>query len=399
MDGNEIKMRCNALARIYSETLLKDVLPFWEKFSPDREYGGYFTCLDREGKVYDQDKFIWLQARQVWTFSMLYNRLEQKAAWLEMAELGMDFLARNAMDKNGNCYFSVTREGRPLVQPYNIFSDCFTAMAAGEYARASEDEEMKDLALGLYNRVLKRRRKPKGRYEKAVPGTRPMESLALPMILANLTTELAWLLPGGLAEKTTGECREALFGRFLDQDRLLLHEFSAPGGDFSDTFDGRLINPGHGIEALWFLMQIAEGQGDRAAIDRAVEILLSVLDFGWDEQYGGIFYFKDSEGKPLQQLEWDQKLWWVHLESLVALSMAWRLTGNRKCMEWFDRVHEYAWGSFSDPVNGEWFGYLNRQGKVLLYLKGGKWKGCFHLPRALFLCWEQLRRMDAANVQ
>jgi len=302
----------------------------------------------------------------------------------------MRFLVDHALDRQGNCYFALTREGLPLVQPYNIFSDCFTAMAASEFARASGEQEMKDLALKLFRRILKRKNNPKGKYDKACPGTRPLEALALPMILANLTVELEWLLPPGLAGRTIDDCRNALFGRFLDQDRLLLHEFSSPQGGFPDTFDGRLINPGHGIEALWFLMQIAERNEDRQTIDRAVEILKSILEFGWDQQYGGIYYFLDAEGKPTQQLEWDQKLWWVHLESLVALSMAWRLTGDRKCREWFDLVHEYTWARFSDPVNGEWFGYLNRQGKVQLYLKGGKWKGCFHLPRALFMCWKQL---------
>ncbi len=390
MDSKDSNAFQPELARIYSETLLKDVLPFWEKFSPDWECGGYFTCLDREGKVYDQDKFVWLQARQVWTFSMFYLRLEPRPSWLNMAELGMKFLADNAMDDSGHCYFSLTREGKPLVQPYNIFSDCFTAMAASEYARASGNEEMKELAIKLFKNILKRQKTPKGKYEKAYPGTRPLENLALPMILANLTMELEWLLPSGQAEKTIGQCRDAVFSRFLDRERLLLHEFVSPDGTFPDTFDGRLINPGHGIEALWFLMQIAEQRSDRDTINRALEILLSILEFGWDRHYGGLYYFLDSEGKPPQQLEWDQKLWWVHLESLVALSMAWRLTGNRQCLKWFERVHEYAWSHFADPANGEWFGYLNRQGKVNLYLKGGKWKGCFHLPRALYMCWKQL---------
>ena len=112
MDSEEKKTAQPELARIYSEVLLKDVLPFWEKYSPDWECGGYFTCLDREGKVYDQDKFVWLQARQVWTFSMFYHRLEQRVSWLNMAELGMKFLADNAMDDRGHCYFSLTREGK-----------------------------------------------------------------------------------------------------------------------------------------------------------------------------------------------------------------------------------------------------------------------------------------------
>ena len=391
MSENESIHPNKNLAALYKNALFNDILPFWEKYSPDPEYGGYFTCLDREGKVFDQDKFVWLQARQVWTFSMFYNQVEKKESWLEMARSGMDFLARNAMDAGGNCYFSLTREGRPLVQPYNIFSDCFLAMAASEYARASGEEQAKVLAEELFNKILQKKDNPKGKYSKAYPGTRPLDAIALPMILANLTTELEWLLSETLVEETIDQCRDAVFNRFLDQDRLLLHEFTSPDGTFPDNFDGRLINPGHGIEALWFLMNIAEKRGDRETVNRAVEILISILEFGWDQRYGGLYYFMDSAGKPTQQLEWDQKLWWVHLETLVALSMAVRLTGNQKCREWFTRVHEYTWGRFPDPEHGEWFGYLNRRGEVLLDLKGGKWKGCFHLPRALYMCWLQLQ--------
>ena len=64
-----------AYAQQYHDNLFNDVLPFWQRHSIDREQGGFFTCLDQTGKVYDTDKFIWLQARQVWTFAMLHNRL------------------------------------------------------------------------------------------------------------------------------------------------------------------------------------------------------------------------------------------------------------------------------------------------------------------------------------
>ena len=53
-------------AEFYRDKLLDDVIPFWLRHSPDRDYGGYFTCLDRKGEVYDTDKFMWLQGREVW---------------------------------------------------------------------------------------------------------------------------------------------------------------------------------------------------------------------------------------------------------------------------------------------------------------------------------------------
>ncbi|MEO0542053.1 MAG: AGE family epimerase/isomerase, partial [Cyanobacteria bacterium P01_A01_bin.105] len=152
----------DALATLYRTTLLETVLPFWQQYSLDRQYGGYFTCLDVQGNVYDTDKFIWLQNRQVWTFSMLYNRLEQRSDWLEMARHGVDFLSQHGRDPDGNWYFSLDRQGRPLVQPYNIFSDCFAAMAFSQYAQASGDDAAKEIALQAYNNVLRRQDNPKG---------------------------------------------------------------------------------------------------------------------------------------------------------------------------------------------------------------------------------------------
>lgn len=61
------------LAKLYKNELLENVLPFWLNHSQDLEFGGYYTCLNRNGDVFDTDKFIWLQGREVWLFSMLYH--------------------------------------------------------------------------------------------------------------------------------------------------------------------------------------------------------------------------------------------------------------------------------------------------------------------------------------
>ncbi|MEM1242988.1 MAG: AGE family epimerase/isomerase [Cyanobacteria bacterium P01_H01_bin.26] len=383
----------DALATLYRTTLLETVLPFWQQHSLDRQYGGYFTCLDVQGNVYDTDKFIWLQNRQVWTFSMLYNRLEQRSDWLETARHGVDFLAQHGRDPDGNWYFSLDRQGRPLVQPYNIFSDCFAAMAFSQYARASGDDVAQEIALQAYNNVLRRQDNPKGQYNKAYPGTRPMKSLAVPMILANLTLEMDWLLSAQRLDQVLDRTVHAVMGEFLEAESGLVSEHIAPDGAVIDCFEGRLLNPGHGIEAMWFMMEIGQRRQDTALINRAIDTTIAILERGWDQPYGGIFYFLDRKGYPPQQLEWSQKLWWVHLETLVALLLGYRLTRRPDCWRWYQTVHSYAWSKFNDPDHGEWFGYLNRQGEVLLPLKGGKWKGCFHVPRALYLCWQHCQAM------
>jgi N-acylglucosamine 2-epimerase len=178
----------------------------------------------------------------------------------------------------------------------------------------------------------------------------------------------------------------------------LVYEHVAPDGSHVDSFEGRLLNPGHGIEAMWFLMDVGQRNDDQALVDRAIDVVLSILEYAWDSEYGGIYYFLDRQGRPPLQLEWDQKLWWVHLETLVALAMGIALSGRGdECKVWYRRVHDYAWPRFADPEHGEWYGYLNRRGEVLLPLKGGKWKGCFHVPRALYLCYRLFEGLSQAE--
>jgi len=262
-------------------------------------------------------------------------------------------------------------------------------MAFSKYALASGEEWAKEIALQAYNNVLRRKDNPKGKYTKAYPGTRPMKSLAVPMILANLSLEMEWLLPDAQLEQVLAATMQEVMTDFLDQNSGLMIENVAIDGSLVDCFEGRLLNPGHGIEAMWFIMDIAQRRHDSSTIQQAVDVILNILNTAWDQTYGGLYYFMDSQGHPPQQLEWDQKLWWVHLEALVALAMGYRLTQNEACWTWYQTLHDYTWSHFADPECGEWFGYLNRRGEVLLSLKGGKWKGCFHVPRALYLCWQQ----------
>ena len=149
------------------------------------------------------------------------------------------------------------------------------------------------------------------------------------------------------------------------------------------------------METTWFLMDLARRRNDEALAKKAVEIGLNTLDFGWDKEFGGIFYFMDRKGYPPQQLEWDQKLWWVHIESTIAMLEGYLLTGDQRCKEWFEKLHDYTWSHFRDEEYAEWYGYLNRRGEVLLPLKGGKWKGCFHVPRGLYKCKGLLKELKA----
>ncbi len=384
------------LALKYRDELLERVLPFWLEKSQDKEYGGYFTCLDRRGEVFDTDKFIWLQGRQVWMFSMLYNKVERRQEWLDCALQGGEFLRKYGHDGNLNWYFSLTREGRPLVEPYNIFSYTFATMAFGQLSLATGNAEYAEIAKRTFDIVLSKTDNPKGHWNKAYPGTRNLKNFALPMILCNLALEIEPLLDEDFLIRTIDTCIHEVMEVFLRPELGgIIVENVELDGSLSDTFDGRLLNPGHAIEAMWFIMDLGERLGRKDLIEKAAQTTLRMLEYGWDKQYGGIFYFMDRLGHPTQQLEWDQKLWWVHIESLISLLKAYRLTGSQESLQWFEKIHDYTWSHFRDAEYPEWWGYLDRRGQVLLDLKGGKWKGCFHVPRGLYQCWQELEKINA----
>jgi N-acylglucosamine 2-epimerase len=383
------------LAEQYKTELLDKVLPFWLNNSQDREMGGYFSCLDRDGTVYDTDKFVWLQCREVWMFAKLYNTVEKRQEWLDCAVQGAEFLKKYGHDGNYNWYFAIDREGRPLVEPYNIFSYTFAVIAYGQLSIATGSQEYADIARKTFDIVLSRVDNPKGRWSKAAPGGRALKTFDLPMILCNVALEIEPLVDPDFLQKTIDDCIHEVLDVFYQPQMGLIVEALGKDGQLVDCLDGRKMNPGHAIEAMWFIMDLGKRLNRPELINKAAEIALAEVKYGWDEKYGGIFYFMDRLGKPRHELEFDQKLWWVHIETLISMLKGYQLTGSKECLEWFERIHEYTWKHFADPEYPEWYGYLNRQGEVLLPLKGGKWKGCFHVPRGLMNCWLMLEEIAA----
>lgn len=381
------------LANQYKRELLDNVMPFWLDKSLDKESGGYFTCLDRAGNVYDTDKFMWLQGREVWMFSMLYNNVEKRQEWLDAAILGAEFMKKYGHDGNCNWYFSLTRDGRPIVEPYNIFSYTFATMAFGQLSLATGNAEYAEIAKKTFDIVLSKVDNPKGKWNKLHPGTRPMKNFALPMILCNLAMEIEHLLSEDVLREKMATCISEVHEFIRPELDGLVVENIGIDGQLIDCHEGRHMNPGHSIEAMWFMMDLGKRLGRHELIESSKETALRMAEYGWDKEYGGIFYFLDLKGNPPQELEWDQKLWWVHIETLITMIKGYELTGDPRCLKWFERVHDYTWEHFKDKEYPEWFGYLNRRGEILLPLKGGKWKGCFHVPRGMYQCWQILEHL------
>jgi len=381
-----------ALEATYRSTLLDDVVPFWFRHGIDREHGGFQTALGRDGSVIDTDKSVWFQGRGAWMFATLYNTVGRDPAWLDAARGGIDFLRRCRSDADGGkLYFTVTQDARPLRMRRYVFSESFAAIACAAFARATGDARCAEDAARYFATYLDHSFTPGRMMPKVSPLTRPMMGIGSHMIGIATAQELRENLGDiAVSGRTCTEWIDHSIAQierfFLKPEHKALMEVVGAGGEILDHFDGRTLNPGHAIEAAWFILH----EGGRRSDQRLIRLGLTILDWmwkrGWDEEFGGVYYFRDLRGLPVQEYWHDMKFWWPHCEAIIATQLAWTLTGDARYAEMHRQVHDWSFRHFADPEHGEWYGYLHRDGRVSVTLKGNMWKGPFHLPRMLWYC-------------
>lgn len=386
--------RIDELIAVYRDGLLEDTLPFWIRHAVDRQCGGFLFCLDRDGSVLDTDKPMWLHGRFVWLLATLYATVEPQPEWLELARGGLDFIRRHGFDADGRMFFRVTREGRPVRKRRYLFTEAFTTIALAAYARAAGDERAAAEAGDLFRLILRYHTTPGLLEPKTVPGTRPAKALAMPMILIATAQVLRETTADPLCDEWIGRCVDEIERDFMHPELEAVLETVGPEGEFLGGFDGRLVLPGHAIEAAWFILHESRHRGGDP---RLVQLGLTILDWswrlGWDTQHGGLLYFRDAKGRPPTEYWHDMKFWWPHCEAIIATLLAWHLTGDEKYADWHRHVHDWTYAHFPDPEHGEWHGYLHRDGRLSTPIKGNFWKGPFHVPRMQLYCWKLLEEM------
>jgi N-acylglucosamine 2-epimerase len=411
--------RLEQLRDTWRAALLEDVVPFWERHGVDREYGGFLTCLDRAGQPYSTDKPVWFQGRGTWLFATLYDRVEARPQWLAIAQRGAEFLARHCFAPSGKMYFLVTRDGQPLRMRRYVFSEVFATLALAALGKATRDAVTCRRAGEVFESFVRYTQTPGLIEPKLNPTVRPLKSLSPRMCLLNLADTLAATaeaVPGsGLRESAQYEqiiddCIAEIFRDFVKTEDGYVLEHVMPDGTPIDAPEGRVMNPGHALEVAWFILEVVRRRraktgsvgGSAAApaqdgklLAGACRIIDLSLERGWDQEFGGLLYFVDVHGRPPTQLEHDMKLWWPHSEALYATLLAYAMTGQPRYAQWYERIHEWTLAHFPDPQFGEWFGYLHRDGTVSTPLKGGIWKGPFHIPRAMLYCWKLLEELSA----
>lgn len=381
-------------AEKYKEDLTENIMPFWLKNGLDREHGGIYTCLNRDGSLMDTTKSVWFQGRFAFTCSFAYNQVAQNQEWLDAAKSTLDFIEKYCFDENRRMYFEVTADGTPLRLRRYVFSESFAAIAMAEYAAATGDAEYARKALAVFKDMRRFLNTPGILEPKYLP-TVQCQGHSITMIMINVASCIKKVIEDPELDIQIDESVHALRTYFMHPEFKALLETVGPNGEFIDTLSGRTINPGHCIETAWFLFDVAEVRGgDKELTDLALTILDWSWDWGWDEQYGGIINFRDCKNLPSQDYAQDMKFWWPQTEAIIATLYAYKLTGNERYLKMHHMISDWTYAHFPDSEYGEWYGYLHRDGSVAQPAKGNLFKGPFHIPRmmtkAYTLCQEIL---------
>ena len=391
--------RIRDLLSVYRNGLLNDTLPFWIRHSVDQEFGGFITSLNRDGSIVDTDKNVWQQGRFTWLLGELYNTdvaetEEQAQSWLSLAKHGAAFLEQHCFDpSDGRMWFHLTRDGKPIRKRRYAFTESFAAIAFGELAQATGEQRYADLAEKTYRQFIDHNLNPIDSQPKYTD-TRPTRGLGFPMITIVTAQQLRDSINLSDANAHIDEAIDTVKRFHFKSDIECVMETVGTNGELIDHFDGRTLNPGHAIEGAWFIMQEGKLREDHALIRMGLDMLDWMCARGWDSQHGGMLYFVDVNGLPVQEYWHDMKFWWPQNETIIATLLAYQLTGDEKYSQWHQQIHDWTHEHFPDPEHGEWFGYLHRDGTVSSPLKGNHWKGPFHMPRMQLVCSQILAEMS-----
>ncbi|MDE7330760.1 MAG: AGE family epimerase/isomerase [Lachnospiraceae bacterium] len=390
---NSHEKELRRLLRKVREELLCEVVPFWEKRVVDREYPGYLNCFDRQGNLFDGRKPGWFVGRTMYMFASLYNTVEHREEWLDIARAGRTFMDGSFYAGGGRFQQMMSREGGVLKGPVSIFTDHFAVKGLYEYVKAHPREERqrdKELALQLSDALFENVENPKVLASEGIPwGFQKHAVNFMTLLVALESRDLFGERYGEILRK----CVEKSLYEFASDRYEAPFEYIGTDGKPKPEGEGRLIDPGHTMEAMWFSMKAGIKCGNTEYGKRAMKILDWVIDRCYDEEYGGFYQHVDLDGALEERFRvnsyagipaaWDDKIWWVQAECLYALAMSALYHENERHYAYFLKMYDYVQTHFRDKTYGEWYSILKRDGTVSSDYKGFELKGPYHVPRCL----------------
>jgi mannobiose 2-epimerase len=388
------------------EDELKRILAFWQTKTIDNENGGFYGRLDNNNKVFSNvPKGSVLNSRILWAFSAAYNLTGNKE-YLSAAERAFNYIKDYFIDKEfGGVYWTVNYKGEPLDTKKQIYALAFAAYGLSEFHTSSKNEEARNLAIELYNTIVKYSYdKENGGYIEAfTQDWKELKDLRLGKKDANekksMNTHLHVL--EGFANLYRVWRNEVLNEKIKELIYLFLnHITEADSGHlvlfFDENWNKKLnvISYGHDIEAAWLIQKSAEIVGNKELIEKVKQQSIKLADAVTDgiDKDGGLWYEYDPEGDRLVK----QKHSWPQAESMIGFFNAWQITGDEKYLQQSLASWDFVQKKIIDKKNGEWFWGINENNTLMNEDKVGIWKCPYHNSRA---CIEIIKRISKCELK
>lgn len=374
--------------------------------SVDNQHGGYLEELTRDGKFAGDEKFLTLQARQVWFFSRVAQEGIRRQESLAAAKSGFDFLVKHFHDpKYGGYYAKTSRSGEKIDSRKHVYPNAFVIYAFVEFHRATGDEVALQKAVQLFD-VLEEKchDKQHGGYQEFFYDdwrliTDPNEAGYVGAINTKTYNSHLHLLEAfaQLYRETKSPLVGQRLAELIDINTLTVRHPQLPfnvdgwNRDWSVIHTDRNLRAsyGHDVECAWLVMDAAEALGRSPSTFRswAESIVNYSLTYGYDNQHGG-FCYTGPENKSSDDRK---KVWWTQNEAMVAMLVLHKMTGKNVYRDAFDGTMKFVL-EHQIEKDGSWWNTVSTDGSpVQNRSRTSMWQGAYHNGRSLLMCEKMLR--------
>lgn len=413
------EMQCRA------ETMRDSIINFWLERCEDKEYGGFLTNFDSEGKdLGTPEKYLNTQCRFIWTFSSLL-RTQWSVEYERLAKQGVDFLIKYFWDDEyEGFYWKSNRDGSMLDDGKIVYGESFAIYALSEYYIATKDIRGLEYAVKTFDALQKYCADPqKGGYREyfnrdwtpETPGFGGGDRKTLDTHM-HLLESFTVLYEASQQEEhrlKLKELLELIYNKMIDHQRGSgLNQFDlawncVPALSLKRTwnaerFGERPADPtqttsyGHNTELVWLMNRAIEiGGFDLEFYKPIMKCLLDhAINHGIDWEYGGVYRDGLREtGEPVIL----EKEFWQNAEIVTGMLDGYDTFGDEVYWKAFENVWNFNEKYFVIPGVGEWNTLLDRQGKVLDGNIGNPWKVSYHTGRSAMECADRLAKLASKN--
>ncbi len=386
----------NRCRRILNESLVDFYLPA----CVDTEHGGYYESLREDKFIPIGEKFLVLQARQLWFFSTLVREGIRKDAALSAAKSGFDFLENHMRDRRHGGYFAKVHDaGQVKDSRKHVYLNAFALYGLVAYHRATGDERALTAAKDLFH-ILEEKahdRRNGGYIEFFTadwkPITDPMEPGYVGAIgtktynthlhVMEALTDLYQVWPDPLVRQRLAELLVINTSTVHHPEHNCNIDGWRPDWKMVDDASNLRASYGHDVECVWLALDAARtlGMSPHLLHGWAEGLCSYSLKHGYDHKNGG-FYYTGPLGQPAQDT---RKEWWVQAEALVSMLEMHRLTGKRQYEDAFHQTLDFV-AKHQVAKKGGWWATRTADGSPQGQTRTSPWQGAYHSGRAMIRC-------------